>query len=412
MNKGVYLILILMLVLFPVISSITGEVSQSPTNVSVLVQPGPPVIYIHNPQNTSYSDTNLLFNYSIRNNISQSWYSLDNGNNITLGNSTENSILITTTEGSHLLTLYANNTIGQSVKDVSFTISSQEQPPPGPGPGGSGGGGGGSGSGSSSITAFDLEKNLLQVSLIQGETKTERLKVKNIGSSKITISITTDSLEDFVLIEEKNLTINPGETQELEVHFFALESKLPNIYFGKITFTSGNINKSIVAVIELKQRQALFDINVEILSNYKTVPPGRKISSIIDLTNIGLRGTAVDVELTLYLTDEEKNKISEVSQEVLAVKDNLTITRKLQVPNNIQSGTYFLIVDLKYGNITASSYDSFRVNLEKTNNLWWIILLIILILILCIIIIKVIYHHEEKKTRHFTSQLRKKREIN
>ena len=125
-----------------------------------------------------------------------------------------------------------------------------------------------------------------------------------------------------------------------------------------------------------------------------------------------MRGTAVDVELTLYLTDEEKNKISEVSQEVLAVKDNLTITRKLQVPNNIQSGTYFLIVDLKYGNITASSYDSFRVNLEKTNNLWWIILLIILILILCIIIIKVIYHHEEKKTRHFTSQLRKKREIN
>ena len=97
------------------------------------------------------------------------------------------------------------------------------------------------------------------------------------------------------------------------------------------------------------------------------MPPGRKISSIIDLTNIGLRGTAVDVELTLYLTDEEKNKISEVSQEVLAVKDNLTITRKLQVPNNIQSGTYFLIVDLKYGNITASSYDSFRVNLEKTN---------------------------------------------
>ena len=392
MKKEISIILGLIF-LFPVISAITGEASQSPTNVSVFVQPGPPAIYIHSPENTTYFNTDILLNYSIRNNLSSAWYNLDQGVNTSLGNLTGNSLSFTISLGNHTLNLYANNSLGESSKKVFFTVSEQSNQPP---PASSGGGGGGGGGGGSSITAFDLEKNLLQVSLIQGETKTERIKVKNIGGSKITISITTDSLEDFVLTEEKNLSINPGETGELEVHFFALDSQLPNVYFGRIIFTSGSFRESIVTVIEVKQRQALFDVNIEVLPNYKTVPPGKRISSIIDLTNIGLRGTAVDISLSLYLTDDEKNKISEISEEVLAVKDNLTITRKIQVPESLNDGTYFLIADLRYNNITASSYDSFNVKATKTSNLLIIILLIILIVVLSLIIMKAVHHHTPK----------------
>lgn len=394
MKRWIYLILIL-LATFPVISSITGEVSESPTNVAVFVQQGPPILYIYSPENTTYQGTDFLLNYSIRNDLNQSWYNLDNGLNISLGNLTGNSLSFTTNLGNHALNLYANNSLGESSRKVFFTVSEQSSQPP-PGNGGGGGGGG------SSITAFDLEKNLLQVSLIQGETKTEKIKVKNVGNTRITISITKDSLEDFALIENQSITINPGETKELEVHFFGLDSKLPNVYFGRIIFQSGTFRESVVTVIELKQRQALFDINVQILPNYKTVPLGKRISSIIDLTNIGLRGTAVDVSLSLYLTDDGKNKVSEISEEVLAVKDNLTIIRKILVPENLKDGTYFLIADLIYNNISATSYDSFNVELQRASSLWWIILLIVLIFVLSIIIIKVIYHHEkkiEKKTK-------------
>lgn len=402
-KKRVYLIFITTIFLLTVsvnISAITGEASSSPTNVSVFVLPGSPVIDIFSPENTTYYNTSILLNYSIKNDINFIWYNLDNGSNLSLGNLTENSLILTTTLGTHSLYLYANNSLGESMKSVSFTVSNQEQPPSNPGnSGGSGGGGGGGGGGGTSITAFDLEKNLMEVSLIQGETKTEKIKIKNVGSSKITINIEPFDLENFVLIEENNLTLNPGETKEVEIHFFALQDTLPNVYFGKIVFSSGTFKESVVAVIQLKQKQSLFDVNVGILPNYKTTSPGKKISSLIDLTNIGLRGTAVDVSLSLYLTDDEKNKISEVSEEVLAVKDNLTITRKIQVPNSLKVGTYFLIADLRYNNITASSYDSFNVEAAKSSNIFLILALIILILILSVIIIKVVYVQERKKKK-------------
>ena len=89
-------IIIFLVCLFPLATAITGEtitgdVPSSPTDVSVFVLPGPPVINIYDPENKTYYDTTILFNYSISNELNNSWYNLDNTENISLGNLTNNS---------------------------------------------------------------------------------------------------------------------------------------------------------------------------------------------------------------------------------------------------------------------------------------------------------------------------------
>ncbi len=387
----------LLLALMPnfVRAEITGGVASQPQNVSIFVMPGPPVINIYSPQNTNYTNTSVLLNYSISNNFSFSWYNLDDSGNASLPNSTNYSTLLTTSLGSHILYLYANNSQGLSFSRVDFNVLSQSTQPPSSGSsGGSGGGGGGSSSG---VTAFDLEKNLLQTSLTQGESKTEVITIKNVGTSKIKVLIETLDLNNLLLIEEKNLTLDVGETKELDLHFFALSNFPPGIYFGRIIFTSGSFRESVVSVVDVKQKNALFDVNLEVLPNYKTTSPGKKISTLIDMTNIAFKGTAVDVDLFLKVTDMNKKIVYESSKETIAVRDNLSITRQLQLPKNLASGTYFVLGEILYNNVSASSYDTIDVKGNTVSI--WIILLIVLAFIIWAFFIWLKVHKSKKKRR-------------
>lgn len=353
--------------------AITGQVPSQQTNVSIFVLPGEPIIYIYSPQNQTYTNTSILLNYSIRNNFSSTWYNIDNTINLSLPNLSENTLSIDTTLGSHSLNLFANNSQGQSMKSIYFTVTEETQPPTGNG-GSSGGGGGGA---ISPLTAFDLEKNLLKIDLTQGDSKTDFIKIKNIGSSKIVVSIDTQDIEKFALIQEKNITLESGETKEISVHFFSLASQIPGIYSGKIVFTSGNFRESTVAIIEVKAKEALFDINLEVLSNYKLTTSGKRISTVIDLSNIGLSGTSVDVELSLSLTDVNKENIYKLSHETLAVKDTLSVTRKIDLPSNLEPGVYLLVGEISYKNLTASSYDT--IEIKEKEQLPFLVIIIIIV---------------------------------
>ncbi len=378
-------------------AEITGGMASQPQNVSIFVMSGPPVINIYSPQNTNYTNTSVLLNYSISNNFSSAWYTLDSSENVSLPNSPNYSTVLTASFGSHVLYLYANNSQGISFSRVDFGVLSQSTQPPSSGSSGGAGGGGGSGGSSSGVTAFDLEKNLLQTSLTQGESKTEIIKIKNVGTSKITVLIETLNLDNFVLIEDKNLTLNVGETKELEARFFALSTFPPGIYFGKIIFTSGSFKESVVSVIDVKQKNALFDVNLEVLPNYKTTSPGKKISTLIDMTNIAFRGTAVDVDLFLKITDLDKKIVYESSKETIAVRDNLSITRQLQLPKDLASGTYFVLGEILYNNVSASSYDTIDVKSNAVSI--WIVLLVILAFIVWAFFIWLKVHKNKKKRK-------------
>lgn len=395
MRNRIYLIMFLTILLFSLINadSITGGAAQQPTDVSIFVLPGAPIIYIHSPENKTYYETSILLNYSIKNPLDNAWYSLDLSNNISLGNLSDNSLTFTTTQGSHTLYLFANNSYGTTKENTSFTVLSQEPPPSS-----SSGSGGGSGGGGGDIitTSFEINKDLIEVSMFKGETKTETIKITNTGDKALDITFELIDLEETLLIEENTIHLEKGETKEVNFHLFSLSKIFPGIFVGKIIVKVGQIEKSIHVIMEIKEREALFDINLEVLSQYKVASPGKKISVLLDMTNIGFKGTPTDVELYLFVTDLDKNILYESSKEMLAVKENMSIIRKLEVPFNIGDGTYIVLGEIKYQEFTASSYDTFDV--VKRQGLafsWW--LLIILAIVIALIIMLILYLSKLKK---------------
>lgn len=78
-----------------------------------------PALTLSRPENKTYirnTDIKLNFTYSNANYI---WYNLDNGSNTTLSNN----VTFNTTSGPHTLYLYANNSYGNSSKNITFTAN-------------------------------------------------------------------------------------------------------------------------------------------------------------------------------------------------------------------------------------------------------------------------------------------------
>jgi len=99
---------------------VTGNATSQQLAISIsVISTNPPTIVIDKPQNGIYlTNLNLPLNYTISNPDSI-WYNLDLGSNTTL---TENSFF-NTTEGPHVLYLYANNSYGESSENVSFNVN-------------------------------------------------------------------------------------------------------------------------------------------------------------------------------------------------------------------------------------------------------------------------------------------------
>lgn len=88
-------------------------------NIVFTVDNTAPVAYVIAPANTSYNSTTVTLNYFTSDSspgvLSQSWYNIDDGTNVTLSGNTT----FSTTEGLHKILVYANDTAGNYVKSSS-----------------------------------------------------------------------------------------------------------------------------------------------------------------------------------------------------------------------------------------------------------------------------------------------------
>jgi len=367
-----FFILSFILVLTPTLLALTGEAitgheAQQPTNVSVFVLPSFPIIDILSPENKVYYDTKILLNYSIKNELTNAWYNLDNSVNISLPTLSDYFAYINVPLGDHVLYLYANNSRGISINNVSFT-SAQEPPSTSSSSSSSssGGGGGGSISGGVSSSTFDVSAQLLEVSLFPGETKKETITLVNNINSDMQINVELTSLGDFALLDEKSFILTSGKTKNFDLNFFSLNNAPAGLYFGKITFNAGQMKKIVNVILEVKEKEALFDININVLPSDKISSPGNKISLIINMTNVGFNNQSVDVGLSLKLTDLDNKVLYESIKETLAVQKEVSITRKLQIPSAIPEGIYVVVGEITYNNLSAISHDTIKINPQQS----------------------------------------------
>ena len=102
---------------------VTGKASSQTLNVSIQILSSAPTLTILSPENETYlTNVSLLLNYTTSNSQAV-WYNIDNSANTTLS-STNGTAYFNTTEGSHVLFLFANNSDGiKNSTNVRFSVN-------------------------------------------------------------------------------------------------------------------------------------------------------------------------------------------------------------------------------------------------------------------------------------------------
>tara|TARA_Y100000310_G_C20516636_1_gene731511 strand:- start:309 stop:866 length:558 start_codon:yes stop_codon:yes gene_type:complete len=110
----------------------------------------------------------------------------------------------------------------------------------------------------------------------------------------------------------------------------------------------------------------LFDIQVEILDDYKIISPGEEVISSIKLVNLGSSQRA-DVFLEYWISDLDQNIIL-IKTETIAIETQTNLVRSFDIPEDIEEGKYNLYAKITYGsNEEAIAYHSFEVIEGLTN---------------------------------------------
>lgn len=264
---------------------------------------------------------------------------------------------------------YSGGTFAFNV--THFTVYSSEETPGGGGDGGSGssggggggdGGGGGGGGGIQTFLDFTTDKKTIKVVLKQGQTKEETLSIKNTGTTVLDVTTYLQALKEFIIspsLEEIKTILNPNEEQSLNFVFGAEENLKPDVYTGGIKIKGGAIEKIINTIIEVESAKPLFDVDVEVLPQYKSIFPGEDVFMEVSLFNVRGFGR-VDVVLEYSIRDFKGNIIA-TEHETVAVETQAKFSRELQIPADIEPGTYIASVKVTFEDSVGISSDLFEV---------------------------------------------------
>ena len=173
---------------------------------------------------------------------------------------------------------------------------------------------------------------------------------------------------------------------------------------------AGGITKTVDLVVEIKEREAIFNLEVGIIEKNKM--RGENLEATITVNNLG-NLKPVDITL-LYAFKDMEGRERILQQETLAIEEQLQLTRIFRIPQDVETKNYILYAQLTYQNQTAFGSDVFSVIEEQQprattfNNIYLIILFILILLVVLFILIKMRKRKKPRKT--LLEKLRKERD--
>lgn len=229
------------------------------------------------------------------------------------------------------------------------------------------GGGGGEGGGGGGIDEFlalqqqqikDFSINPVSIKeqLALGAVRTQKIRIKNTGNTAINFNLNIATINDFVSLSENSFSLGAGQEKDIEA---AIIGKKLGSYLGEINVVGDGIKKSINIVIEVESEQALFDVKIDIPTDYKEVKAGSDLKAQVTLLSVG-PSRKVDV-IAAYLIKDKRGNVIYESTETFAVEKQKSYVKPFKVPKDAFPDDYLAIVEVRYENSFAVSSELFKV---------------------------------------------------
>ncbi len=372
-KRGLILVLIVLLIVinlihFAVITTITGQVTTE-GNVSICIMRPPSIdsipdqsatvstaftyqvgvtFYGDNTTTAFYDDTSLF-------NINQSGYINFTPTSTQVGTST---IEIIAEDRSGCLAVNSSDSF-------ILTIAAAAAPgAAGGGGGGAGGGGGGAVAGKAAeliippepILSFDLSEKRIKVIVKQSQSAEKTITVVNYGNAELEMTINNPLSE--VEVSPESFTLSPGGEQDILLIFNPSRDTDPGIYTGvlAITGTHGNEKRTrtVALILEVESERVLFDGSIDL--SKKSFFPGEELEYTVSISGL-LPGTVT----TAYTISDMNGKVIFTEEETVPVEQQVSFVKSAKLPSDLTPGQYVLALTMKSGESFATATELFTV---------------------------------------------------
>lgn len=224
------------------------------------------------------------------------------------------------------------------------------------------------------------------------------------GFAVITKETTFSDNLNLVVNESKNIAWNlrnPGSLKSLKASGAISRNGTAKVY----------IQKDSEKVLIFDSTKQLFDVNVEVLPDYKRIFQGDELLIQIILFNLRGFGSA-DVNVKYSIKDTKGNLMA-AQEETITVETQAKFIRKLLIPPDLKPGTYVTFVEVETpDDLIGTSSDLFEVTVKYEEKyplqLRYYILGLSGMVILIIIIIFAAYLFKKIKRKKRVTELKEK----
>ncbi|HLD87594.1 MAG TPA: hypothetical protein VJB12_06055 [Candidatus Nanoarchaeia archaeon] len=234
-----------------------------------------------------------------------------------------------------------------------------------------GGGAGGGGGGTSNITRtprqapiadFYLNTSLIHLEMMLGDTTNTTFLLINNGTTPLDGNLSIIGIEDFLNITP-NLFASLSAQDSLDATLFALGRRVGS-HLGEVRAESGNLTRSLDVLLDISSGSSLFDVSLDIPSQYKRIQPKEKLLAQITLFNVGA-AQSVPVQVTYLIKDTKGSVISEESEEFL-VDGERSYVHEFET-QELEFGKHLASIEIRYGTSFAVASDTFMVAPKAIN---------------------------------------------
>jgi len=241
---------------------------------------------------------------------------------------------------------------------------------------------------------FDVGAILLKTTIKEGGLQLRPVKITNNKADDVFKISTT--LQDFVSPIENEIFLKSGESKEIEIKFEDKAKAGPGVFTGELIVSSTTSSKKVPVILEIESEDPFFDININVPIKYEEVHSNSKFVAevkIFNLENLDLK----DVKLEYFVKDFGNNILLSESENIIVERQASSLNKAIDIPEDIKLGNYVFIASVKYGGLTGTSAQFFKVTKPETalsslltTNLAYLVVIIITTLVI-IVILTLIY---------------------